>query len=87
MDKSLLIRKVAMDCPLCNKTHNVEERKRCAYAIINSAKVSYIEHYLFCGNSDDHENEFHTSEMLHSNLVAARLGYEMKRKVDRNEAA
>lgn len=87
MDKSSLVRKIAMDCPLCNKVHEVEERKRHAYAIINNTKTSYIEHYLFCENSDEYENEFHTSELLHSNLVAARLSYEINRKGYRNEVA
>lgn len=80
MDKSSLVGKVAMDCPLCNKVHEVEERKRYAYTIINGEKVSYIEHYLFCEDADEYENEFKTGAMLHSNLVAARLNYETNRK-------
>ena len=28
MEASILIRKVHMNCPLCEKTHEVEERKR-----------------------------------------------------------
>ena len=32
MEASTLIRKVHMDCPLCDKTHEVEERKRFAHS-------------------------------------------------------
>lgn len=80
MDKSSLVRKEIMACPLCNKIHELEERKREACTIINGTKVTYIKHYLFCENSDEYENEFETGSMLHSNLVAARLSYELNRK-------
>ena len=28
MENTMLVRKIYMECPLCDKTHEIEERKR-----------------------------------------------------------
>ena len=78
MGKSKLIRKVHMDCPLCDKTHEVEERKRNATITIKGEKVTYEERFYFCANADEEENEFETGSMANENLLNARNAYRVK---------
>lgn len=78
MEASTLIRKVHMDCPLCDKTHEVEERKRFATITLKGDKVTYEEKFYFCANSDDEENEFETGSMTNENLLNARNAYRVK---------
>lgn len=75
MDDSHLIRKLQMDCPLCDKVHEIEERTRIAKIIIKGEEVSYVEKYYFCPNSDEDENEFVTGKMINDNLLNARNAY------------
>ena len=58
MEASTLVRKIHMDCPLCDKTHEIEERKRAATTTVKGEKISYEERYYFCSNADEDENEF-----------------------------
>ena len=78
MEASTLIRKVHMDCPLCDKKHEVEERKRFATITLKGDKVTYEEKYYFCANTDDEENEFETGSMTNENLLNARNAYRVK---------
>lgn len=78
MEASTLIRKVHMDCPLCDKTHEVEERKRFATITLKGDKVTYEERFYFCANADDEENEFETGSMTNENLLNARNAYRVK---------
>ena len=75
METSTLIRKVHMDCPLCDKTHEVEERKRFATIILKGEEVTYEERFYFCANADTDENEFETGSMTNANLLNARNAY------------
>ncbi|MBR6405086.1 MAG: DUF4065 domain-containing protein [Lachnospiraceae bacterium] len=79
MEGSYLIRKVHMDCPLCDKIHEVEERKRLATITLKGEKVSYEERYYFCQNADEDENEFETGSMTNENLLNARNAYRIKK--------
>ena len=74
-----LIRKVRLDCPICGKTHEVEERKEITTTIIKREEVSYEERYYFCPNAKDAENGFETGEMLNKNLSNARMAYQEKK--------
>lgn len=78
MEASTLIRKVRMDCPLCGKTHEVEERKRVTTITLKGDKVTYEERFYFCANADDEENEFETGSMTNENLLNARNAYRVK---------
>lgn len=75
MDNSALIRKIHMECPLCGKVHEIEERKRSTFIIIKSEKVAYEEVYYYCRYSDEDENEFETGKMSNMNLLNARNAY------------
>ena len=72
MNGGNLIRKIKMECPLCDKIHEVEERTRITKIIIKGEEVNYEETYYFCSNSDEDENEFVTGQMLNENLLNAR---------------
>ena len=75
METGKLIRKVHMDCPLCDKIHEVEERKRLVTMTLKGDKVTYEERFFYCVNSDDEENEFETGSMTNENLLNARNAY------------
>lgn len=79
METGVLIRKVHIDCPLCDKTHEVEERKRKTSITIKGEKVTYEERFYFCANADEDENEFETGKMTNENLSNARNAYRMKK--------
>lgn len=78
MDNSILIRKVHMNCPLCDKVHEIEERKRTTSIIIKGEEVFYDERFYFCANVDTDENEFETGAMINENLLNARNAYRVK---------
>ena len=78
MDRTTLIKKIYMDCPLCGKMHEVEERKRLTSIPIKSDKVDYEERFFFCSNADEEENEFENGAMTNENLLNARNSYRIK---------
>ena len=71
MNESKLIRKFSMECPICNKIHEIEERKRTTETIIKDVKVNYEETYYLCTNSSTDINEFVTGRMMDNNLLNA----------------
>ncbi len=73
-----VMRKVHMDCPLCGKIHEVEERRRNATITLKGDKVTYEERFYFCVNADEEENEFETASMTNDNLLNARNAYRIK---------
>lgn len=76
MDKSYLIEHVERDCPLCNKVHLVEKRKRESQMLIKNEEVTYEEIYFFCPESAGYEeDEFVSAEMMDQNLQNARNVY------------
>lgn len=75
MNNYNLIRTIQIECPLCGKIHEVEERKRIATTIIKDEKVTYEEIYYFCPDSDEEENEFTTGRIENINLLNARNTY------------
>lgn len=78
MEGNTLIRKIHMSCPLCDKTHEVEERKRITTITLKGEEVTYEERFYFCANADKDENEFETGAMTNRNLLNARNAYRVK---------
>ena len=78
MEADTIIRKIHMSCPLCDKTHEVEERKRITTITLKGEEVSYEERFYFCANADEDENEFETGAMANENLHNARNAYRVK---------
>lgn len=79
METSTLIRRKTIDCPLCDRVHEVEERKRITTAIIKGEKVTCEERFYFCANAEEDENEFETGAMTNENLLNARNAYRVKK--------
>ena len=79
MQNYTLLRKIHMACPLCDKIHEVEERKRTTSIILKGEEVTYEERFYFCANADEDENEFETGAMTNENLLNARNAYRVKR--------
>lgn len=75
MKSSTLIRRIQMECPLCDKVHEVEERTRITTIIMKGEKVTYQERFYFCCNSAEEECEFATGTMANANLMSARNAY------------
>lgn len=79
METNTLIRKIYMNCPICDKTHEVEERKRLTSITLKGEEVTYEERFYFCANADEDENEFETGVMTNENLLNARNAYRVKK--------
>ena len=47
MEANTLIRKVHMSCPLCGKTHELEERKRSVTITLKGEEITYEERSIF----------------------------------------
>ena len=78
MTSNALIRKKSINCPLCDKVHEVEERVREAKTMIKEDEITYEEHYFFCCNSEEEENEYVSGRMMNDNLLNARNAYRVK---------
>lgn len=78
MEDSRIIKRIHMNCPLCGKMHDVEERTRVASLTIKGEEVSYRERFYFCINADEDEREFETGVMNNQNLLNARNAYRAK---------
>lgn len=72
------IETISRDCPICDKIHEIEIRKRTAKAIIKDESVEYSERYYYCPLSLEDENEFVSAEMMDANLLSARNAYRIK---------
>lgn len=81
MESSKLIRTIHMDCPLCNKAHEVEERERIIAITIKGEDISCKERFFYCVNADEDENEFASGTMTNENLLNARNAYRVKHKL------
>jgi len=79
MEANTLLRRVHMNCPLCDKTHEVEERKRVTSIVLKGEEVTYEERFYFCANANKDENEFETGAMANENLLNARNAYRIKK--------
>lgn len=79
METITLLRKVHMNCPLCGKMHEVEERKRVTSIELKGEEVTYEERFYFCANAEENENEFETGAMTNENLLNARNAYRIKK--------
>lgn len=76
MEKSYLVEAVQRDCPLCDRIHTVEKRRRIGSMLIKGEPVQFEETYFFCPNcADDDENEFVPAELMDKNLQNARNSY------------
>ncbi|MCR4605236.1 MAG: DUF4065 domain-containing protein [Eubacterium sp.] len=78
MQKYTLVKRFHDDCPVCGKTHEIEERKRISKIEMKGEEVSFEEHYYYCANASEEEKEFVPGVMLDDNLQNARNAYRTK---------
>lgn len=75
MNKDYLINIIEIDCPICNKVHSLEMRKRLTQCLVKGEIVDYEEVYYLCPLSDEEENEFAPASIMDENLLRARDAY------------
>lgn len=74
----IVVKRFHKSCPLCDCTHEVEERLRMTTAVIKGEEVTYEERFYFCANAEESENEYETAAMMNENLLRARNAYRKK---------
>jgi putative zinc finger/helix-turn-helix YgiT family protein len=79
MNNDYLISTIEMDCPICNKVHSLEKRKRLTQSIVKDEIVDYEEVYYLCPLSNEEENEFVPAGLMDENLLRARDAYRQKK--------
>lgn len=75
MSKDYLIEKIEMDCPICEKFHALEKRKRETQGIVKGEIVDYEEIFYLCTITNEEENEFVPARLMDQNLLKARDAY------------
>ena len=79
MNSGTIIGKAYMFCPLCGKTHEVEERSHISEVLIKDETVSYEERFFYCSNAEEDENEFESGALASENHMRARNAYRVKK--------
>lgn len=74
MSKDRVISKKEMSCPVCGKTHLLEERCRKANTMIKGQSVEYDQVFYYCSNASEN-NEYETGVMINLNLINALNAY------------
>ena len=86
MDKSYLIAILEKDCPICEKVHTIEKRKRITQGLVKGEVVEYIEVYFLCPFADQDQNqeysEFVSAGMMDENLSRAKEAYRIGKSDD-----
>lgn len=75
MNDDYLISTIEKDCPICNKVHSLEQRKRISQARVKDEIVDYEEVYYLCPLTDEEDNEFVSAGIMDENLLRARDSY------------
>ncbi len=73
-----LVRKIHMDCPLCNRLHEVEERRRTAAARVKGEEVICEQRFFRCPDAKGDTDEFETGEAASENQLNARNAYRIR---------
>ena len=81
MKEDILIEKIKEDCPICNKIHLVEKRKRINKTKIKDEIIEYEEVYLLCPETNEEENEYANAELMDTNLLNARDAYRKQKNL------
>lgn len=79
MNEGNLLKKIQMDCPICDKEHELEMRMRHTEGIVKGVNVDYDEIFLLCPVTDEEDNEFVPAKMMDENLLRARDAYRMQK--------
>lgn len=68
----MLIRKEKMECPICDKVHDVEEHSRIMKLFVRGQNIEYEERYFLCRNTG---LEFQPGKMADENIMRARKAF------------
>ena len=79
MNEGNLMKKIQMDCPICDKEHELEMRIRHTVGIVKGVNVDYDEIFLLCPVTDEEDNEFVSAKMMDDNLLRARDAYRIQK--------
>lgn len=79
MNEGNFMKKIQMDCPICDKEHELEMRMRHTEGIVKGVNVDYDEVFLLCPVTDEEENEFVHAKMMDENLLRARDAYRIQK--------
>lgn len=79
MNNNYFLSTVEMDCPICNKIHLLEKRRRLTRSIVKDETVDHEEIYFLCPSGDGDENEFVSAGLMDDNLLKARDAYRQKK--------
>ncbi len=79
MQGGTLVKKIHMNCPVCDMEHEVEARKRKVSMLFKDEEIIYEETYYYCENAREEENEFEVGSMTNQNLMNARNAYRIKK--------
>ena len=74
----ILIEKIITDCPICNRVHQIEIRKRDSRALIKGESVNFEETYYLCPDGGYEDDEFVPAGVMDENLARARDAYREK---------
>ena len=67
-----------MDCPICGKSHTVQEYEDETNVEIKNDEVKYREHYFYCVNANEDEHKFVNGQMMNKNMQNACNAYRIK---------
>ena len=73
-----LIEKIKVNCPICNKEHFVEKRKRTNKIKIKDKVIEYEEIYLQCTQTNEEENEYVNAEIMEKICKMQEMHIEVK---------
>lgn len=75
MDNSVLIGTKTEFCPICDKIHEIEERKERKEVRVHGIKVQYDKYFLRCNLSNDEYTDYTPGFMIRENLARIRKAY------------
>ena len=79
MNSSFLIGNEDYDCPICDRTHHIERRKRITQAVVKDEIVEFDEIFYLCPAGEADDNTFVPAGLMDENLLKARDAYRRKK--------
>lgn len=77
-DKDVLVREMDYDCPLCDKVHKVQVKKRISNASLKNESIEYEQIYYYCPVCGE---EFVPSKLMDENLLRVRDTYRRAKRL------
>jgi len=71
-------KRISVDCPICNRVHELELNIRETKGLIKGEVVEYEEKFFECPDTESEENEFVSASIMDEKLLRARDAYRTK---------